>query len=67
MDIIQRKLAAATTHRHLGTRCAVNLMNTINDKRCVGVFNFVHDFTPPAKVFLSKIGVSLRVCAPPSP
>jgi hypothetical protein len=30
-DVIQRKVAAATTHRRVGTICAVGLLATIND------------------------------------
>jgi len=37
-DVIRRDVAAATAHRHLGTRCAIGLLATINDsERCLVV------------------------------
>jgi len=38
-DVIQRKVAAAATHRHLCTICAVGLWATINHANVTGVLN----------------------------
>jgi len=32
-DVIERKVPAAITYRHLGTRCAISLLATINDAK----------------------------------
>jgi len=66
-DIIQRMVAAATTHRCLRTICAVGLLATINDAKSVGLLNFIAAFTHPAAALLSKIGVTFRAYGPPSP
>jgi len=66
-DGIQRKIAAATMRRCLGSIVAVGLLATMNDANSVGLLKFITPCTNPAAVLLSKIGVTLLAYWQPSP
>jgi len=66
-DIIQGKIAMDTTHCSLGTRCAVGLLDTINEAKGSVLFEFIAAFTHRAVGLLSLIGLTWWMCRPPSP
>jgi len=61
-DVIQRKVAAATTHRCLGARCGVGLLAMVNDSKKHWVVQFHHGRYPSSSCIVICLWSPANLC-----